>query len=46
MDFTNWKVGEPIEMFINKNTTFMQFAEMIIKYYPESKVKIIILNIK
>ncbi len=38
LDFRNWAIDEPIEMHISYDCTFIQFANMINKYYPNLKV--------
>jgi hypothetical protein len=39
IDFPNWKINEPIEIYIDKNTTFLEFADLIVKHYPNLIVK-------
>lgn len=39
IDFANWKINEPIELFVSRETTFIEFADMITKHYPNLYVR-------
>ena len=39
LDFPNWKIFEPIEMYVNQDTTFMELGDKVVKHYPKLFVR-------